>query len=259
MRKSSSSCTFDPMNMLILEADEVGRPLPRSDRRVRHILRVLKKGRGDSLLAGVADTAVGTATVEETGPDGLILSFQPDPEGAPAAADLAPLTLILGFPRPIQAARILKDLTSLGLGRIILCGSELGEKSYMDSDFFRKREFRPALLEGAEQAASPFLPQVDTDWTLARALSRLGDSDSPRWVLDPYRSGQSLGRLGSELAMPGGHPVLAVGSERGWTEAELDLMESQGFKAASLGKRILKSETACVSAVSLALAALGRL
>jgi RsmE family RNA methyltransferase len=51
--------------------------------------------------------------------------------------------------------------------------------------------------------------------------------------------------------------TLAVGSERGWTEAELAALRQSGFEACSLGARILKTETAALAAVTLALARLG--
>lgn len=251
------------MNMLILEAAELGKRIDTSDRRVRHISRVLKKSQGDTLCAGIADCGSGLATIESDGPDGMVFSFVQNAHDNDAQAAntlaLATLTVLLGFPRPIQANRILKDLCSLGVGTILLCGSELGEKSYMDSDFFRKKEFRSALIEGAEQAANPFLPTVETHWSLMRAVESLGSTDHPRWALDPYRCTQSFGSLGARIAPQGSHPVLAIGSERGWTVRELDQMEAHGFSFASMGTRILKSETACIAAVSLALAALGRL
>ncbi|MCK7479782.1 MAG: RsmE family RNA methyltransferase [Candidatus Moduliflexus flocculans] len=48
-----------------------------------------------------------------------------------------------------------------------------------------------------------------------------------------------------------------MGSERGWTDRELDSLAAAGFRFASLGDRILRTETACTAAVTLALAALG--
>ncbi len=252
--------------MLILESGEPGAVIPRSDRRVAHILKILKKGRGDELLAGIADGPAGTARIESSDASGMSFSFRPT--GQPAA--LHPLIVLLGFPRPIQANRILKDLASMGASRIVLSGTELGEKSYFQSDFFKNREFRAALLEGAEQAANPLLPRVDTAWTLARALDLLdGDREVPpspvaRWALDPYRASLRLGEAALLPSSAGGlggaaFAVLAIGSERGWTPAELDLLQVRGFSFASLGGRILRSETACTAAAAIALAAMGRL
>jgi 16S rRNA (uracil1498-N3)-methyltransferase len=238
--------------MLFLDEGELVSPLPLSDPRVLHVLKVLKKGVGETLLAGTSDGIIGTARIETHDDAGMRFSFTPERE-APA---LYPVTLLLGFPRPIQAKRILKDLTSLGIGRIILSGTELGEKSYFQSDFFKDKEYRQALIEGAQQAANPRLPAVETAWSLARALGTLG-SDGGRWAFDPYRAGSNFGSVHLGTASAEAPLVLAVGSERGWTEAELELLADRGFTFARLGERVLKSETASVVAVSIALARLG--
>lgn len=248
------------MNLLFLDLAEIDSPLPRSDERVRHVLKVLRKGPGDELAAGTPDGMLGTARIESWDGQAMRFSFRAEREAPP----LRPITLLLGFPRPIQANRILKDLSSLGVGRIMLSGTELGEKSYFQSDFFRNREFRRALIEGAEQAANPRLPLVDTAWSLARALDALLDGDDGaigrlRWAFDPYRAVEAFGAAALPAATADDPLVLAIGSERGWTPAELDLLARRGFGFASLGNRILKTETAAVAAVSVALARLGYL
>ena len=211
---------------------------------------------------------LGTARVESW--DGSVMSFSFEPKTA--APPLRPVELLLGFPRPIQANRILKDLASLGVRRIRMAATALGEKSYAESSIFKDKEFRRPLLEGAEQAGNPRLPLVEVYPTLTSglaSLSPLADGEE-RWALDPYRSNLRFGSaFGDEDQGNGrGAPVrdaaptsilLAVGSERGWTEAELDALAENGFRFASLGDRILRTETACCAAVSIALAALGLL
>ncbi|OHD27404.1 MAG: hypothetical protein A2Y38_02530 [Spirochaetes bacterium GWB1_59_5] len=255
------------MNMLFLDPLEIGAPLPRSDERVKHIRKVLKKAPGDELAAGTPDGMLGTARIEAYDGNAMSFSFRPEREAPP----LRPIVLLLGFPRPIQANRILKDLASLGVGHIILSGTELGEKSYFQSDFFKNREFRAALIEGAEQAANPRLPIVDTAWTLGRALERLDALESPdesnlaakrgirdtRWAFDPYRASAAFGAVALPGAAYGAPLALAIGSERGWTPAELDLLAARGFSFATLGDRILKTETAAITAVAIALSKLG--
>lgn len=239
--------------MIIFEPGEAGARLPRSDRRWEHVKKILKKGPGDRLAAGIADGPMGTAIVRELDDKGIVLDFEAEGEPRP----LAPLGLILGFPRPIQAGRILRDLTSLGVAEIHLVLTELGEKSYAQSDFFRKREFRQHLIEGAEQACCPLLPRVSTHWSLARCLEslRAEEEGGSRILFHPYGDPPRL------LALPGLRPpfLLAVGSERGWTETELELFRGDGFVTAGLGERILKTETAAITAATLALAYLGLL
>lgn len=41
--------------------------------------------------------------------------------------------------------------------------------------------------------------------------------------------------------------LLAVGPEGGWTEEEVELLESRGFRRRSLGPRILRTDTATVA------------
>ena len=259
------------MNLLVLEPREIGTPLPRSDRRVEHTRKILKKGVGDVLTAGLAGgpgdpCPLGTARVESWDGSRMVFSFAPEREAPP----LRPVSLILGFPRPIQVTRILKDLCSLGVRRILMAPTDLGEKSYADSTIFKERDFLRPLLEGAEQAGNPRLPEADTFPSLAAALAALGSAGpgETRWALDPYRA---EGPFGSLLDFGAGTPgpgpsgsasrafTLAVGSERGWTDRELDALAASAFRFASLGDRILRTETACAAAVTLALASLGLL
>jgi RsmE family RNA methyltransferase len=241
------------LNILILEEAEVGAPIPRADRRWEHVKKVLKKGPGDRLDAGLADGPLGSATVRSLTDKALVLDFEAEREAPP----LAPIRLLLGFPRPIQAARILKDLTSLGVAEIRLMGTELGEKSYAQSSIFKDKDFRGPLIEGAEQAGNPRLPIVLTHWSLAACLKAI-EADAAaggRIFLHPYGQPERMG-AGLGLTAP---LTLAIGSERGWTEAELELLRASGFTARGLGDRILKTETAALAATVLALASLGRL
>ena len=257
------------MNILVLEAAEIGASIPRADRRWAHVKKVLKKGPGDRIEAGIAcdaDSAaegtLGEAAIRSLNEDELVLDFVPFPGQAGMPPALAPLSLVLGFPRPIQAARILKDLTSLGVSEIHLAGTELGEKSYAQSSIFKERDFRGSLIEGAEQAGNPRLPRVFTHWTLKRCLEALdagAGTTSPargsRIFLHPYGASERMGSLAG-LSAP---VTLAVGSERGWTEGEIAALRDSGFAARGLGGRILKTETAALAAVVLSLAGLGLL
>jgi RsmE family RNA methyltransferase len=53
--------------------------------------------------------------------------------------------------------------------------------------------------------------------------------------------------------------VLTVGSERGWSDRERDCLEEAGFTRLSMGKRALRTETACTAAAILAMEKIGEL
>lgn len=248
------------MNIVLFYTQELNRPLSILDRRAVHIIQVLGKKPGDQFKAGVINTSTGRAVLTSITDREITFSYEAEKELLP----LFPLTLLLGFPRPIQARRIFKDLASLGVEKIILSGTELGEKSYRESNFFKHEEYWQHLIEGAEQAGSPMLPVVERHWSLAKALEILGaPSDTEkRILLHPQEATSSAQSHSVRLLdiLPGAQRfVLAVGSERGWTKTELDSLAHAGFAYASLGERILKTETACIAAIAILLAQLGAL
>jgi 16S rRNA (uracil1498-N3)-methyltransferase len=235
------------MNLILFEPGEIGKPIPRGDRRYSHITNVLRLSPGDGFDAGILNGPTGRALVTGMTDREIRFEFTPGTEPPP----LFPVTLLLGFPRPICARRILKDLTTLGVERILLCGTDKGEKSYRESRIWTAGEYRDHLREGAEQAWSTRLPEVSFHWSVRAALGSVPD-DAVRIALDNYESEVRLSRFGP---IPG-RCVLAIGSERGWSDAEREVLRGAGFRIADLGPRVLRTETACLSAVTLALAAM---
>lgn len=244
------------MNILYLDRSEVGVPLGRGDRRYVHITKVLRKRAGDTVAAGCSDGSLGEARIESLGPDSLVLSY----EGRAEAPPLRPVRILMGFPRPIQAGRILKDLTSLGVSELWFALSELGEKSYAESTFFRGKEYGSHLIEGAEQAGNPRLPEIRSFWSLKRACDELDIAEASgasaagaRFMFHPDAALPKIADLPA-IAPP---VTIAIGSERGWSTGELDFLRERGFSACFLGDRILKTETAAVAAAVLVLSRLG--
>jgi RsmE family RNA methyltransferase len=149
----------------------------------------------------------------------------------------------------------------LGIEGVDLLGTELGEKSYRDTKLLSGGGARAALIEGAAQARDTRLPALsvysclevwlrEQPWT-AGALGR-------RCLLvaaDNVRPEGALVHLSPAMRSV----VLAVGSERGWSDRERDLLEEAGFLRLSMGKRALRTETACVAAALLTMEKLGEL
>jgi RsmE family RNA methyltransferase len=233
------------MNLILFEEHERGLPLHKRDPRAVHLLKVLHKTEGASFEAGVLGGLRGRGRIERIDGSGSIevsLDLYEDPP--PRLL----IRLAVGFPRPIQVRRLLRDMASMGVEAVDLMGTELGEKSYRDTGLFSGGGAREALIQGAVQARDTRLPALAVHPSLEAWLAAR-----------PWRSGARL-CAADNLRPAGMFPpsgsnargtVLAVGSERGWSDAERALLEAAGFTRLSLGERALRTETACVAAVAL--------
>jgi 16S rRNA (uracil1498-N3)-methyltransferase len=55
----------------------------------------------------------------------------------------------------------------------------------------------------------------------------------------------------SEIESVASYVILALGAERGWSGEERVMLRKAGFQFVHLGARVLRTETACVAALSL--------
>ncbi|GHU81330.1 ribosomal RNA small subunit methyltransferase E [Spirochaetia bacterium] len=253
------------MNLILFEDYELGKPLSRRDERAVHLLKVLHKKAGDTFDAGVLGGDRGTGAIEAVRLDGIFFTLDLNEE----PPKRTPIRIAVGFPRPIQLRRLLRDLANLGVETVDLVGTELGEKSYRNTKLLDDGGARAAMVEGAAQARDTRLPVLTAypdleDWLRDRPWDRPLDTGA----LDPaYQPGpvliaadnvRSEGSL-ANLTQASPSAVLTVGSERGWSDRERDLLEDAGFVRLSMGSRALRTETACVAAAILIMEKLGEL
>ena len=269
------------MNIVLFDSEEINRPLPVKDERASHIIKVLHKKSGESFDAGIINGSAGTAEILSIDDGFINFKFTPLSDGKP----LYPLTLIVGFPRPIQLKRLFRDAAGLGVERIWLCGTELGEKSYMDSNIVERGAAFKALLDGTAQAKSTHVPELRLFASVGEMLSVLKtevsagknaasvdgkaasvngesaaenilvmlDNEKPEGSLFSFMNGKLASADNKSKKM---HVYAAIGSERGWTDNERNLFKNNGFSACLMGNRVLRTETAATVAVSLILQAM---
>jgi len=234
--------------------------LPRGDERAEHLLKVLHKKPGDSFAAGVLGGKLGSGIILAVNSGGLECSLTLDEE----APRRTPLRLGVGFPRPIQLRRLLRDCASLGLAAVDLISTELGEKSYRDTKLLDDGGAKAALIEGAVQARDTRLPEIAAYSSLAAWLGTIPRPPSGGILVaadnvEPRGSFSGIAMNGAALPdrNTSALSVLAVGSERGWSGGERALLEGAGFLRLSMGARALRTETACVAAAVLLMEKMG--
>ena len=238
------------MNICLFSKEEISKPLPRKDERAEHIIKVLHKKPGDEFTAGIIDSKSGTARITAIDDEGISFTFTPMGDGKP----LTKLDMIIGFPRPIQLKRLLRDIAALGVGRVYLTGTDLGEKSYMQSTLVEKGAAYKMLLDGTVQAGSTHVPELFLFKILDECLSEIKE-EGARFALDNVNPSMRLADALAEKKT--GRVIAAIGSERGWTDRERSVLEAAGYIRCGMGERIMRTETAATVAGSIILSGLG--
>lgn len=204
-------------------------------RRVAHIQQHLKLQVGDCIKVGQENGLKGSAVVECIGDQQLILSQLVLDQTPPAKL---PLILVVALPRPKVLRRLIMDAVTLGVEQLVLIHSYRVEKSYWQSPFLNQIDAYIQL--GLEQAGDTMLPQVQCFKRFRPFVEDVLPTliqDRSAFVAHPY----------AEQAMPTAlnqPAVLVVGPEGGFIPFEVDLLQQNGCQAASLGNRILRTETA---------------
>ena len=215
---------------------------------VTHIKEVLKSKVGDSLTIGEIGGNLGKATIAEINDNEVLLTDVTLDKKPPAKLDL---TVVLALPRPKVLRRLIMDMTSLGVNKLIIVNSYRSQKSYWQSPLLNRiDEF---VFEGLQQAIDTvpleielkkrFKPFVEDEFPALVADKEQSDaviahpyaSQSWKTYLDGLKSKDS-----NNETMP---KVLCVGAEGGWIDYEVDLLCKHGCTAVSLGERILRTET----------------
>ena len=236
------------MNRILFERGEIADGIATCGGvRARHILEVLHGEVGQALKTGEVDGLVGTGEIVEIvrgGGDPLArVKVDHSERGLEPGFDL-----ILAPPRPRVMKRLMPQLASLGVGTMVLVGAKKVEKDFWGATLLKEENYRPLLVDGLMQSGTSALPRIETRRNFRAFVRDELDAAFPtanRVVAHPYGAS-----VRGASAADGGRLLLAVGPEGGWTDEEVELLESRGFARYSLGRRILRTDTALVALVS---------
>jgi 16S rRNA (uracil1498-N3)-methyltransferase len=120
-----------------------------------------------------------------------------------------------------------------------------------DSERAQKRliHWRAITQAACEQCERTVLPRVEPIQTIADYLANA--DDEVKGALKLVLSTGDHPSLATTIALlPAQDALLLIGPEGGFTPDEMELAIKAGFQAVSLGKRILRTETAGIAAIS---------
>lgn len=108
----------------------------------------------------------------------------------------------------------------------------------------RVARWQEIVVSACEQSGRNIVPKVLPLTTYAQALQQLPQETSK--LLMSLNRAQKL----SDVQPQSGKVVFMVGPEGGWTEKEEQQAFDAGFQSVTLGKRVLRTETASLAAIA---------
>lgn len=158
--------------------------------------------------------------------------------------------LLCGALKGDKTELVVQKATELGVSKIGVFNSEYCS-AYMNGN--KLERLNKVAREAAKQCLRSRAPSVEYFNDFSAALKSADSFENKLFACE------FLGRSDGDISKISGSTALVVGSEGGFAESEFALAQSLGFKGISLGKRILRAETAAVAVCTLAAFALGEL
>ena len=228
-----------------------GNSLRLDGREAHHALRVLRLKRGE--LVAVLDGAGNEflCSIENCSRDAVTLSvslknFTPPPPCS--------LTLLQAVPKGKIIESIIQKAVELGARRIVPLLTERVVTHLDDGSAEHKREkWQQVAIEAIKQCGAAWLPKIETPVTPAQFLARKESFDlslvgslqkerrHPRECLQEFQA--KHGRLPQSVGV-------WIGPEGDFTPEELDAIQAAGALPISLGRLVLRVETAAIYCLS---------
>ena len=219
-----------------------------------HAANVLRVRPGEQVLLSVGEDWNYLCTVREVDRTGQRILLSVLEENQDVRELPVKISLYQGLPKSDKMELIIQKAVELGAVRVVpvetaRCVVKLDRKKAES-----KRARWQAISESAaKQSGRSVIPEIAMPMKYAAALKEAADSDIR---LIPYENAEGMERTRKilESVQPGQKIAVFIGPEGGFEETEIRQAEEAGFEAVTLGKRILRTETAGFVVLSLLMA-----
>ena len=172
---------------------------------------------------------------------------------AEAEAERAlPITLVLSVYKFDCMEWAIEKATELGVAAIAPVIARRTDRHLAQSAEKRVERWRRIAHEAAQQSRRSDVPPIEPPAPLAERVRAM--SSAHRIVLAEQERTTTLRNLVDEAAEAAGDEMptleIAIGPEGGWAPEEESLFDANGWRAATLGPRILRAETAAIAAIA---------
>ncbi len=215
--------------------------------------KVLRLKNGEEVLVSDGQGRECLCTVSDVSPGQISLVVKKRQESESEAA--VKVTVYMAFPKADKLEHVIQKATELGAYEIVAfpsarCVSRPDEKSLKK----KLERWQKIAASAAEQSGRGRIPQVLTVGSYREALERAAQADKAILFYENERA------TTLRMAMETGEyrtVSLLTGPEGGLEEKEVAQAQDMGLQVCTLGKRILRCETAPLCALSAVMYASG--
>ena len=207
-----------------------------------HLGRVLRAQTGQVYELSDGDK-VWLGRIEKVARDRVEFSLL---EQIPAHQPLIDITLLLAVVKFDALEWAIEKATELGVRTILPLAATRSEKALLSAAPRRAERWKKILAEASQQSRRVRVPMLQPLQHIEVAFR--ARQDELRIMLSERPEAPALRRV-----LTGERPstvALAIGPEGGWTDGEVDAATRAGFRDASHGPLILRTETAVVAALA---------
>jgi 16S rRNA (uracil1498-N3)-methyltransferase len=224
-----------------------------------HLLRVMRAEIGDEVIC--SNGADREALVRVTSLDKGTVTGQAVQELTMTAEPAARVWIAQSLPKGDKMEIVIQKGTEIGAARFLPFLSERTVVQYdAKKEAKRTERWQKIAKEAAEQAHRNRVPEIDAVLTWKQLLKQAEHVDAA-WICYEKEDGKQL-RTAIQDALAGEMKtnfLFAVGPEGGFSDQEIQQAEAAGFISVSLGKRILRTETAGMVGLTCLLYELGEM
>ena len=214
-----------------------------------HAKNVLRLGVGAEVVLLDNSGKEYTAVIASVGKKEMLLNLVREEVGE--REPNTSITLAFGYLKNADKNEfIVQKAVELGVSRLVCFSSEYSS-AFMNAN--KLERLNKVSKEAAKQCLRAVAPVVEYAETLKKAFETIGDCKNKLFACEFAE------KSGADIAALNGSTAIVIGSEGGFSKEEEFLASKFGFASVSLGKRILRAETAAVALTAVVAFSLGEL
>jgi 16S rRNA (uracil1498-N3)-methyltransferase len=207
----------------------------------RHLREVLRLKPGDPVSVFDGEGKEFRARVAQARRESAELELDEQIEPARPESPLQ-ITLAVALLKGEKFDLVVQKATELGVIKIVPLMTRFADIKLRDQNDASKRvaRWQRIALEAAKQSGRAVVPKIERVSPIESVLS-----PSHRCLLFSEREGHGLTQIDTDRV------TAIIGSEGGWADEELEQARAAGAQIVTLGGRILRAETAAITAAAL--------